>query len=304
MTSTTIKPTSLLAGFVLALLGAVLLSTKAIIVKKAFTDTPVDALTLLMLRMAFSLPLFIGIALFASNKKDNVKLTSRQWIATFISGILGYYLTSLFDFTGLQYISAGLERLILFLYPTFTVLINASVYKQKIAGIQKIALALTYAGIAIAYFGELKIDISNPHFIWGSFMIFICSITYSIYIVGSGRLIPMVGPTKFTTYAMLASTVGVFAHFIFVGNYRALEYGTGLWGYGILLAVVATVVPALCISNGMKRIGCNNVAIVSGIGPVSTIIQAHFILGEPIFFEQLAGTVLVVIGVLLIGWKR
>ncbi|MEO5996158.1 MAG: DMT family transporter [Chitinophagaceae bacterium] len=304
MTSTTIKPTSIFAGFVFTFLGAVLFSTKAIIVKKAFTDTPVDALTLLMLRMVFSLPFFIAIALFASNKKDNVKLTSRQWIAIFIVGMLGYYLSSLFDFIGLQYISAGLERLILFLYPTFTVLINASVFKQKIKGTQKIALGLTYLGIAIAYFGELKIDISNPNFIWGSFMIFLCSITYSIYIVGSGRLIPMVGPTKFTAYAMLASTVGVFVHFMFAGNYHALDSGTGLWRYGILLAVVATVVPALLISNGMKRIGSNNVAIISGVGPVSTIIQAHFILGEPIFTEQLAGTVLVVIGVLLIGWKR
>ncbi len=273
-------------------------------VKKAFADTPVDALTLLTLRMVFSLPFFVGIAFFASNTKDNIRLNPRQWVNVIIIGMFGYYLSSLFDFVGLQYISAGLERLILFLYPTFTVLINALVYKQKIRSIQKIALALTYAGIAIAYYGELNVDMSNPNFLWGSLLIFLCSITYSIYIVGSGRLIPVMGPTKFTAYAMLSATVGIFVHFILKGNYHTLNSGAGLWSYGILLAVLATVVPSLLISNGMKRIGSNNVAIISGIGPVSTIIQAHFILGEPIFLEQIAGTVLVVAGVLLIGWKR
>jgi drug/metabolite transporter (DMT)-like permease len=298
------KPNITFAGFVFTFLGSVLFSTKAIIVKKAFADTPVDALTLLTLRMVFSLPFFMGMAFLASKTKDNIRLNLRQWVSVIIIGMLGYYISSLLDFVGLQYISAGLERLILFLYPTFTVLINAFVYKQKIRGIQKIALALTYAGIAIAYYGELNIDMSNPNFLWGSFLIFVCSITYSIYIVGSGRLIPIVGPTKFTAYAMLAATVGIFVHFILTGNYHTLNSGTSLWSYGILLAVLSTVVPSLLISNGMKRIGSNNVAIVSGIGPVSTIIQAHFILKEPIFLEQIAGTVLVVAGVLLIGWKR
>jgi drug/metabolite transporter (DMT)-like permease len=304
MTITNKKPHITIAGFVFTFSGAVLFSTKAIIVKKAFADTPVDALTLLTLRMIFSLPFFIGMAFFASGKKDNKQFNSRQWIKVFIVGLFGYYVSSLFDFIGLQYISAGLERLILFLYPTFTVLINAFVFKQQIRGIQRIALVLTYAGIAIAYYGELHIDTSNPNFMWGSFLIFLCSITYSIYIVGSGRLIPVAGPTKFTAYAMLAATVGIFIHFVFRGNYHALNSGAGLWGYGILLAIIATVIPSLLISNGMKRIGSNNVAIISGIGPVSTILQAHFILGEPIFMEQIAGTILVVMGVLLIGWKR
>ena len=298
------KPTITFPGFVFTFFGAVLFSTKAIIVKKAFADTPVDALTLLTLRMVFSLPLFLGMAFLASTKKDNTRLNSRQWTGVIIIGMFGYYISSLFDFVGLQYISAGLERLILFLYPTFTVLINAFVYKQKIKGIQQIALALTYAGIALAYYGELHVDTSNPNFLWGSFLIFLCSITYSIYIVGSGRLIPVIGPAKFTAYAMLSATAGIFIHFLVKGDYHTLYSGTGLWGYGVLLAILATVIPSLLISNGMKRIGSNNVAIISGIGPVSTIIQAHFILGEPIFFEQIVGTLLVVVGVLLIGWKR
>jgi drug/metabolite transporter (DMT)-like permease len=292
-----------IAGFVITFLGAVLFSTKAIIVKSAFAKTRIDALTLLTLRMIFSLPFYL-VAAFVINRKDgNVRLSGRQWMQVILLGFFGYYLSSLFDFVGLQYISAGLERLILFLYPTFVVFINMGVFKQKISNIQKIALILTYAGIAFAYFGELEIESHNPNFYWGSFLIFLCSITYAMYIAGSGRLIPIVGGIKFTAYAMLASTAGVFTHFMIKGSYAALKTGTELWGYGILLAIVATVIPSFMISNGLKRIGSNNVAIISSIGPVSTIVQAHFILGENIFAAQIIGTVLVIVGVLLIGWK-
>jgi drug/metabolite transporter (DMT)-like permease len=211
----------------------------------------------------------------------------------------------MFDFIGLQYVTAGLERLILFLYPTFAVFINAFVFKQPVIRTQKIALLLTYTGIGIAYLGELSIDIANPNFLWGSFLIFLCSITYSIYIVGSGRMIPTVGATRFTAYAMLAATAGVFAHFIFRGGtWQVVKEATSHVGYGLLLAILATVLPTFMMSNGMKRIGSNNVAIISAVGPVSTIIQAHFILGERIFPAQIFGTLLVIIGVILIGWRR
>ncbi len=291
------------AGFIIAFAGSILFSTKAIIVKKAFEQTHTDALTLLTLRMGFSLPFFIGAAILAATKKDNVKLTGKHWASIVGLGIIGYYLSSLFDFMGLQYISAGLERLILFLYPGFVVLINAAVFKQKISGIQKIALALTYLGIAIAFFGELKIDFNNPRFIKGGLLIFMCAITFSIYIVGSGKIIPLVGATKFTAYTMLAATAGIFLHFLLAGNYGEVPAGNSFWGYGFLLAIIATVIPGFLISNAMKRIGSNNVAIVSSIGPVSTIIQAHFVLGERIFLEQVMGTILVIAGVLLTGWK-
>ena len=293
-----------LAGFVITFLGAVLFSTKAIIVKKAFANTTVDALTLLTLRMIFSLPFYVGAVVFAANKKNDVQLSRRQWFHVVLLGIFGYYLSSLFDFIGLQYVSAGLERLILFLYPTFVVLINIAVFKQKISALQKWALLLTYVGLAIAYFGELKFDIGNPNFIWGSFLIFLCSITYAIYIVGSGRVIPAIGVTKFTAYAMLASTGGIFIHFMLKGNYDELNTGAGLWWYGLLLAIVATVVPSFLISIGLKKIGSSNVAIISSVGPISTIIQAHFILGEKIFAAQIAGTVLVIAGILLISKKE
>ena len=263
-----------------------------------------DAITLLMLRMTFSLPFYIGAIWFA-RQEGLTPLTTRQWMGVIGLGLFGYYLSSLFDFIGLQYVTAGLERLILFLYPTFAVFINAFVFKQPVIRTQKIALLLTYTGIGIAYIGELSIDIANPNFLWGSFLIFLCSITYSIYIVGSGRMIPTVGVTRFTAYAMLASTTGVFVHFALQGGtFQVVKEAGSHFGYGLLLAIVATVLPTFMMSTGMKRIGSNNVAIISAIGPVSTIIQAHFILGEKIFPAQILGTVLVVIGVILIGWKR
>jgi drug/metabolite transporter (DMT)-like permease len=218
---------------------------------------------------------------------------------------MGYYVSSFLDFVGLQYISAGLERLILFLYPTITVLITTYLYKQKISTIQKLALLLTYSGIAIAFFGELKIDTGNPNFYFGSLLIFLCAITYGFFIAGSGQLIPQIGATKFTAYAMTVAAIGVLLHFLINGDFTVINSGnTKFWLYGILLAVVATVIPTFLISAGLKKMGSNNVAIVSSVGPVSTIIQAHFILGEKIFAAQIFGTVLVIAGVVMIGWKR
>ena len=292
-----------LAGFIITFTGAVFFSTKAIIVKLAFAGTTTDALSLLTLRMIFALPFYLVVAFFHGQKKENVKISSRQWWYVIMLGLIGYYFSSFLDFTGLQYISAGLERLILFLYPTFAVLINVFVFKQQISKRQVIALLLTYAGIAYAFYGEVQLNEVNPNLFWGSFLVFLCAVTYSIYIAGSGKVIPMVGASKFTAYAMLAATTGIFIHFVLRGNYSQLNSGSGLWWYGLLLGVVATVLPSFMISYGLKKIGSNNVAIISGIGPVSTIIQAHLILGEKIFFEQLVGTALVVTGVLLIGWR-
>lgn len=293
-----------LIGFVIAFVGAVLFSTKAIMVKLAFAQVKVDALSLLTLRMIFSLPFYLIAAFVISNKEGNKKLKPKQWMYVVFLGIFGYYLSSLFDFIGLQYISAGLERLILFLYPTFVVLINTIVYKQKINRNQKIALMLTYSGIALAYLGELKIDSINPNFFLGSLLIFLCAITYSIYIVGSGRMIPQVGASKFTAYAMLSATGGIFLHYLLRGEYtNLLQTGDLLW-YGLLLAIVATVIPTFMLSSALKQIGSNNVAIISSIGPVSTIIQAHYFLGEKIFTEQILGTALVIAGVLLLSIKK
>ena len=292
-----------ITGFVITFIGAIIFSTKAIFVKLAFANTCVDAISLLALRMFFSVPFYLGIASFYSNKAGNVKFTTREWIKIIFLGFIGYYLSSLFDFLGLQYISAGLERLILFFYPTFAILLNAAIFKKKINRVQQLALLLTYAGIAIAYFGELKIDASNPHFFLGTFFIFLCALTFSIYLVGSGRLIPVVGATKFTAYTMTAAAVGVLTHYFVAGN-TVHHFSAPILEYGLMLAIIATVIPTFFISNGLKKIGSNNVAIISSIGPVSTILQAHFVLGEGLILAQVTGTTLVIAGVLLTGWRN
>jgi drug/metabolite transporter (DMT)-like permease len=297
------KNTISLFGFLIALVGALLFSTKAIIVKKAFVDVKADALTLLTLRMIFSLPFYLIAAFVVSSSKSNKKMTAKEWIIVILLGMFGYYLSSFLDFVGLQYISAGLERLILFLYPTFVVLINAYLFKEKIKGKVIWALILSYFGIAIAYIGELQIDTGNPNFYWGSLLIFLCAITFAIYIAGSGYIIPKIGASKFTAYALLCSTAGVFIHYIARGDYSTLQNSMNLWWYGILLAVVATVIPTFLLSSATKKIGASNVAIISSIGPVSTILQAHFILGEPIFAEQILGTAMILSGVLLLSVK-
>jgi drug/metabolite transporter (DMT)-like permease len=290
-------------GFFITIIGAILFSTKAIIVKKAFADTGIDALTLLTLRKVFSLPFFLLAAYFISNKAGNVRMNGKQRLQLLVLGISGYYLSAYFDFTGLQYISAGLERLILFLYPTFVLIINRAFFKQHITRIQVVALALTFAGIGIAYFNEMHIDTENPYFFWGSFLIFACSVTYAVYISGSGKVIPYVGAAKFAAYSMLVATAVLFAHFLLRGDYSGVVQAKGMWTYGLLLAIMATVIPTFMLSAGLSKIGSNNVAIISGIGPVSTILQAHWVLGEKIHTGQIVGTTLVIAGVLLTGWK-
>ncbi len=292
-----------LSGFFLSLAGALLFSTKAIFVKLAFKETGVDAITLLSLRMLFALPFYL-IAAWIALKKENVKKLSKKtllWIITM--GILGYYLSSLFDFIGLQYISAGLERLILFLYPTFAVLINTYFFKATLNKRQVFALLLTYIGIGIAYLAELKTDSSNPQFMFGAFMIFLCAITYSFYLVGTGKLVHKAGATRYTAYAMISATVGIFLHFLLTKNISDIHFTPTLTWYAIALAIIATVIPSFLMSNGMKKIGSNNVSIITGIGPVSTIIQAYFLLGEEILLMQIIGTIFVIMGVVLIGWK-
>ncbi len=292
------------AGVLLSFAGAVLFSTKAVIVKKAFNDIHIDTLTLLMLRMLFALPFYIAVAIWTKNEKQ-ISLTTKQWLQLIVLGLLGYYISSYLDFAGLQYISASLERLILYLFPTFVVMINFFVFKQSLNRIQMIALALTYAGIMLAYFGEFDWNNIQQAYLWGGFLVFLCSITFAVYVVGSGKMIPLLGATRFTVYAMLSAIAGILLHYLIQNQFQfSVQAVEDYWQYGLLLAVVATVLPSFLSAAGIKRIGSNNAAIISSIGPVSTIIQAHFVLGEKITLAQVGGTLLVITGILLIGLNQ
>jgi drug/metabolite transporter (DMT)-like permease len=293
------------SGIAFALLGAICFSTKAVFVKLAYRDTEVDAISLLALRMIFSLPFFVISAAVSSTKQNNVRFTNKQWIQVALVGCLGYYISSLLDFLGLQYVTAGIERLILFIYPTLVLLMSAIVFKVKIKPIQWLALVITYVGLLAAFISEVDVQSAeNKNFLLGSILIFVCAFTYAAYIVGSGRLIPLVGAAKFNSYAMSFASVGVLLHFFFTSDVSLLNFSLPVYGYGFLMAVLSTVIPSYLVVEGIKRIGSDNAAIVGSIGPVSTIVMAYLILNESVGVMQIVGTALILVGVLLVGRQK
>lgn len=234
------------------------------------------------------------------------KAKPSTYFAACLIGILGYYLSSLFDFIGLQYVSASIERIILFIYPTLAVLLNLLIFKVAISKKQWIAIFITYLGIGLAYWGELNQIPDTKMFFFGSWMILLCAITFAFYLVGSGKIIPKIGAPQFTSLSMLAASVGIFIHYLVTHRQGITSivdmhilHSSSLV-YVIALALIATVIPSFLISGGMKRIGSNDLAIISSIGPVSTLLQARLVLNESFSWEQVLGTVFVIAGVLLI----
>ncbi len=293
------------SGFFIALLGAFLFSTKAILVKLAYRDTGVDAVTLLALRMIFSLPFFLVSAWFTSSKPENDKFTRQQWFYVAVIGCLGYYISSLLDFVGLQYVTAGMERLILFVYPTLVLLFSAALFKQKVKSIQLMATVITYLGLVIAFVGEIDFaTLPSSDFYFGASMIFLCAITYASYILGSGRLIPQLGAVKFNSYAMLFASMAVLIHFFLSSSLSIRNLSPITYLYGLLMAVFATVLPSYLVAEGIKRIGSGNTSIVSSVGPVATLVMAYVVLGESLSMAQIVGTAMILIGVYIIGKFR
>ena len=292
-----------LVGIVLAFIGSILYSTKAVFVKLAY-QYDVDAVSLLLMRMMFSLPFYLGIAIYISRQSSNYRLTRQDYQQLFILGIIGYYLSSYLDFKGLEYITASLERLILFIYPTIVVLIGYFFYKEKISRSQIIALILTYIGIAVVFIGNVEIG-SQEDLVIGSVLIVLCSIFFAVYMVGSGQILPRVGTWRFTSYALTISSVAVIIHYFIenrgVGNFN---YPLSVFGYGFLMATISTVIPTLLISEAIRRVGASNVAIIASVGPISTITLAWVFLDERLAVTQILGGVLVLAGVVFISVSR
>jgi drug/metabolite transporter (DMT)-like permease len=259
-----------------------------------------------MLRMLLSLPFYILMLLYL-RKRNTQQLNKSHYLWAIALGLLGYYLSSLFDFIGLQYVSAGIERIILFIYPTLAVLINLWIFKVAITKKQWLAISITYIGIAIAYWGEFSHLPNTSNFVFGSIMVLLCGITYAFYLVGTGKLVPLMGSSIYTSIAMLAASVGIFSHYLVRAIYsngfmNAISYQipTNIVWYIVGLALFATVIPSFLLSSGMKRIGSNDLAIITSIGPVSTLFQANFILKEPLLWQQALGTAFVIAGVVLV----
>ncbi len=264
----------------------------------------VDPVSLLALRMIFALPIYLTMLLVIFRQETTAKPGRREMGKIIFLGIIGYYLASYFDFAGLAFIGASLERVILYLYPTMVLLISAIVLRERIHVQQWVAIALCYLGVAVAVsMGETELH--GPNHIRGVVLVFLSAFTYAIYLVGSGRLIPVVGVWRFTCYAMIVSSLCVIAHFLVanpVSDWKnLLEHPWQVYAYGAAMAVCATVIPSILISEGIKRIGASNAAILGGIGPISTIILASFFLGESLTTAQTIGTLLVVSGVIYIS---
>lgn len=293
-------------GFLWAVLGTILFSTKAILIKLCFKTTNIDASSLLMLRMLFALPFYAAAMWYYFANQQLKKVKASTYFAAGLIGLLGYYVSSLFDFIGLQYVSASIERIILFIYPTLAVLLNLLIFKVAITKRQWLAILITYIGIGLAYWGELNQIPDTKMFFFGTWMILLCAITFAFYLVGSGKIIPKIGAPQFTSLSMLAASVGIFIHY-FVTHQQGIAsivdmpilYSSSIW-LVIALAIIGTVIPSFLMSGGMKRIGSNDLAIITSIGPVSTLFQARWILNEAFSWEQILGTVFVVLGVILV----
>lgn len=279
--------------------SAVAFSTKAVIAKLGYRHGA-DPATLLALRMAFSLPFFSLAAIWTSRGRAPLPRVELGKIVAL--GVLGYYLASVLDFYGLVHISAGLERLILFVYPTLVVIMSALWFKTPITRRTSVALGLTYGGVLLAVKTE-TMGTRGPDLWLGVAMIFGCALSYAAYLVGSGRLIPRVGSLRFTALAMIVSTFAMMAHFWVVGG-RFTGHPPAVYLDGLLLALVCTVLPVFLLADGIRRIGAGPAAIIGAVGPVSTIALAHWLLDEPVHLIQGVGTLLVLVGATVVARGR
>ncbi|MBI1823128.1 MAG: DMT family transporter [Nitrospirae bacterium] len=287
-----------MTGAGLVFLGAIGFSAKAILIKLAYYDS-VDPITLLSLRMGFSLPFFLIIALWKIRQSNGTLLNQTDWIAIVALGSIGYYLASYFDFLGLQYISAGLERLILFIYPTFVVLLTAFFLKQPVLKKELLAILLSYTGIMLVVFHDLSFN--QKDVILGSGLVFVSALSYAVYLVGSTRLIEKMGATRFTSFAMTISSVAVIFQFLMTRPFSTLRLPLKVYELSLAMALFSTVLPTFLISKGIHRIGASRTSIIGSTGPVITIGLAYLFLGESVSILQLAGTALVLLGTLLVS---
>jgi len=285
-----------ISGVLIGLLGIILFSSKAVLVKLVYNYN-VDAITTLLLRMLFSFPFYVIIAiLYRNEKRAEKKNQPKDYVWVLFFGIVGYYLASYFDFVGLTYIKASLERIILFIYPTIVLVFNKWFLKKPINKHQKIAILITYIGIIVTFGNE--VSLSGKTIFIGGFYVVLSAITYASYLVGSGWLIPKFGVMRFTAYAMLVSCICVFIHFGLQATTNIFDLPFEVYILGFCIAIFATVIPSFLVSISIKMISSSNFAIIAAIGPISTILLAFLFLDERLTVTQIIGAIIVILGVL------
>ena len=287
------------SGLALALLGSIAFSGKAILAKLMYRHG-VDAVQVIFWRMLLALPLFLALAWWAGRGKP--AFTARDWRAIFGLGFCGYYLASMLDFMGLQYISAGLERLILYLNPTLVLLLSVALFGQRISARQGIAMALGYAGVAVVFGQELRFE--GPHVALGAALVFGSALAYAVYLVYSGQLVQRLGALRLTGAATsVACLLAIVQLFVLRAPSAALVPEPVLW-LSLLNATLCTFAPVLMVMMAIERIGATLAAQAGMVGPMSTVLLGVWVLGEPFTGWVVAGTVLVLVGVGLLANRR
>jgi drug/metabolite transporter (DMT)-like permease len=289
-----------LSGLLLAAAGAVAFSGKAIIVKLSYVYG-VDAVTVIMYRMLFALPFFIAMGLWAERQaiaREN-PLTRRDVIDIVGLGFVGYYLSSYLDFLGLQYITASLERLILYLNPTLVVLLGWAIYKKPIHPIRMLAMAISYSGVMLVFSHELSF--AGADVALGSSLVFGSAVSYAVYLLYSGQLVQRIGSLRLVGWATSVACVCCIAQFVMLRPLSAAAVPTEVLWLGVLNAVACTVAPVLMVMMAIERIGAALAAQTGMIGPMSTIALGVWLLGEPLNAWIGVGTLLVVSGVFIVS---
>jgi drug/metabolite transporter (DMT)-like permease len=292
----------LATGLTLAIAGSIAFSAKAIIVKVAYRYG-VDAVTLLMYRMLFSLPLFLALAWWASYRQGGQEvrrlvLKRRDWLGVIGLGFTGYYLASFLDFWGLQFITASLERLILYLNPTLVLVLGWLIYKRRISGLQAIAMAVSYAGVLLVFGHE--VGAQGPNALLGAVLVFSSAISYAIYLVYSGELVKRMGSMRLVGLATSVACVLCIVQFALLRPLSAAVVAPEVIWLSLLNATLCTFAPVVMVMMAIERIGAGLAAQTGMIGPMSTIVMGVLILGEPFNGWIVVGTVLVLSGVFLV----
>jgi drug/metabolite transporter (DMT)-like permease len=293
----------------LCAIGAALgFSVKAILARMAYREAAVqhdslDALTLVTLRMLFSAPLFLLMAWVGSKKAAHRSLTLTDWRGLGLAAFLGYYLASFLDFWGLEFITASLERIVLFTYPGFVLLLNWLLFGQKITWRHAAALALAFAGVAVAFSGESDATPDRSMLLKGTSLVLLASAAYAGYMVTTGRLVGGIGSIRITGIVISLSASFIITHFALTRPFSVLKQSANVYGIVALLAILSSVLPIFLTAEAVKRIGSSRVSIIGFVGPVFTMWLGSVLLQEWITPLQWIGTSMVLIGVGLVSSK-
>ena len=291
------------AGLLLAIFGAIAFSGKAIIVKLAYRYG-VDAVTLIMLRMLFALPIFAVMAWWASRGK--AALTRKDWLGVLWLGFTGYYLASFLDFAGLAYISASLERLILYLNPTLVMLLGLLLYKRRVTARQVVGMAISYSGVVLVFGHEMMLQGINDRAgsAWGALLVVLSAVSYATYLVYSGELVKRLGSLRLVGLASTVACLCCLLQFVVLRPMSAALVAPEVVWLSLLNATLCTVVPVLMVMMAIERIGASMTAQSGMVGPMSTILMGVVILGEPFTIWIAGGSALVIVGIFVFSRAR